>query len=528
MLLRPNIWICFLLLCSKTIIGQDNNFLRGRVLDRTTGEPVIFATVRIKDKARGVITNMDGSFRLPMTYRGAGESIEISSMGYEKKEYELLKLSPRDINIIRLSPGVLSLTEAVVKGKKPRKLSAVQIVRRAIKAIPKNYPTREFAAIGYYRDYQIRKDNYVNLNEAIFEVVDKGFLANDHLSSKIRIYDYLNNKDFKQDFEGKFKYDYKYYKKFIDKAYLYNYGGNEFTILRIHDAIRNHNINSFDFINVLEKDFIDNHFFNKKDDIWLGDEVLYTINFSQSLQKYVAYGKIYISKRDYAIHKMEYEVFDRYRKMEEGKLNEQGDNYETIFEVTTEYARKYGKMYPNYISFFNTFEVGKPPEFIVEDVLLDGPKRCFVVEFNDFVDIKTAASKGNYNIRLNGNRLKIEKVKVFDIEVEVYPDLSDKEFTNLVLQMETKQRKRIDFSNIFSVEVTHVENKKGTKVNEMQYDTYRQFREFFVQEIKPNGSVLKDTLFMKKDVPIFKEQPITKPDNVKGYWMNTPLKSINK
>ena len=60
----------------------------------------------------------------------------------------------------------------------------------------------------------------------------------------------------------------------------------------------------------------------------------------------------------------------------------------------------------------------------------------------------------------------------------------------------------------------------------MKYDTYRQFREFFVQEIKANGSVLRDTLFMKKDIPIFDTiQPIIKPDYFGDYWMNTPLKN---
>jgi hypothetical protein len=510
-------------------LAQDQEFFRGKVLDEKTGEPVVFATVRVKGMAKGVITNMDGSFRLPMQFREDEKSIVISSMGYEKKEYELLKLSPKGINIIRLKPGVFSLTEAIVKGKKRRKLSATQIVRRAIKAIPKNYPVREFAAIGYYRDYQIKKDKYMNLNEAILEVVDNGFLSNDHLSSKVRIYNYSKNKDFEEDFEGNFKYDYKYYKKFIDKAYLYNYGGNEYTILRVHDAIRNHSINSYDFVNVLEKDLIENHFLSKENDTPKGDEVLYTINFKQSLQKYLAFGRIYISKGDYAIHKMVYAVYDRYRRLEQGLKNKQGDPYETIFEVTTEYERKYGKMYPSYISLFNTFELSKPPEFIVEHVLLNGPKGCFVVKFNDFVNIETAARKGNYDIRLEGKRIKIKEVKVFDIEVEVYPDLSNKDFTNLVLSMETKQRKRIDFSDIFFAEVKDIYNRKETaKVNEMRYDTYRQFREFFVQEIKPNGSVLTDTLFMKKAVPIFKDQPIIKPDNFKKYWMNTPLKTLKE
>lgn len=505
--------------------GQEGEFIRGVVIDSTTGEPVVFASVLLKGKARGVITNMDGSFRLPVRYRNEGVRIVISSMGYRKKEVDLTQLSTFEVNTLQLHPGIMELSEAIVRGKRPKRLSAKQIVRRAIKAIPKNYPQQEFATVGYYRDYQLRKDTYVNLNEAILEVVDKGFASNDHLSSKVRIYDFLTNEGFKQDFEGKFKYDYKYFKKFIDKAYLFNYGGNEFTILRIHDAIRNYKVNAYDFVNVFERDLLENHFFKKEEEVYQEGDLLYHISFRQSFLKYLASGSLYISKKDYAIHKMEYTVYDRYRKHPEGEMNKNGNPLVAMFDVTTEYKRSGRTMFPNYISFFNTFEVSKPPEFVVKEVLLDGPKGCFTVEFNQFVDPISAARKGNYDIRVGEKKITIDKIEVYDVEVEVYPKLSQKDFVNLVRQMETAERKRVDLMKLISAEVTNVLNRKRTaKVNEMKYNTYRQFREFFVQEVKPKGSRGKDTLFMKKDIPLFKDQPIVKPTEVEAYWMNTPLK----
>tara|TARA_R110002050_G_scaffold185738_4_gene319854 strand:+ start:818 stop:2413 length:1596 start_codon:yes stop_codon:yes gene_type:complete len=524
-------FLFFFLLASTcvSLSAQTSEFLRAKVLDQQTGEPVLFATVSIKGKENGVITNMDGSFRLPIYLRESGESIEISYMGYKKKEFELQKLSPNDINIIRLSPATISLSEAVVSAKRKRNgLSARAIVRKAIASISNNYPAMEFAAIGYYRDYQIKDDNYVNLNEAILEVIDKGFNTNDHVSSNVRIYDYSNNINFIHDPEGEKKYDYKNYKKFIDKAYLDSYGGNELTILRIHDAIRNHKVNSYDLVNVLESDFIENHFFEKENDIQDDNEVLYVISFKQSIVKYLAYGKLFISKKDFAIHKMEYTLYDRLRKVEKGQVNKQGNDNVAIFEVITEYKRKYGKMYPNYISFFNTFEVGQPPEFIVEEVLLDGPKGCFIVKFNDLLQEVSAAKKGNYDIRVEDKKIEIDRIKVLETEVEVYPKLSDKDFRNLIFKMDAAQSRRFDLMKLLSAKVTDVRNKGLVKVNEMKYESYRQFREFFVQEIKANGSVLKDTLFMKKDIPIFDTiQPIIKLENFDEYWMNTPLKTIN-
>jgi len=78
-----------------------------------------------------------------------------------------------------------------------------------------------------------------------------------------------------------------------------------------------------------------------------------------------------------------------------------------------------------------------------------------------------------------------------------------------------------------SLQVINVMNRSLTSsVNKITYEDYKQYREFFVQETKPNGTVLKDTLFMKKDLPIFQDQPMLKPDNFDEYWMNTPLKSF--
>ncbi|TVZ17119.1 carboxypeptidase-like regulatory domain-containing protein [Maribacter sp. MAR_2009_72] len=521
--------ILFFLICIPIILSaQTSEFLRAKVLDQETGDPVVFATVSIKGKANGVITNMDGSFRLPIALREAGESIIISFMGYEKKEFALQKLSPNDINIIRLSPATISLSEAVVSAKRKRSgLSARTIVRKAISGIPNNYPANEFAAIGYYRDYQIKDDNYVNLNEAILEVVDKGFHTNDYADSKFRIYDYINNINFMRDAEGERKYDYKKFKKFIDKAYLDSYGGNEFTILRVHDAIRNYNVNSYDFVNILENDLLNNHYFKKENDIQNDNEVLYVISFKQSFLKYLVHGKLFIAKNNFAIHKMEYKLYDRIRKVENGQVDKQGIDNVAIFKVLTEYKSKYGKMYPNYISFFNIFEVGQLPEFIVKEVLLDGPKGCFIVKFNRIVEKESASKKGNYDIRFEDKKIEIDRIKVLETEVEVYPKLTDKDFRNLIYKMDAAQSRKFDLMKLLSAKVTDVRNLEGAKVDEMKYETYRQFREFFVQEIKVNGSGLKDTLFMKKDIPIFENQYIVKPDNFNEYWMNTPLKKIS-
>jgi hypothetical protein len=503
--------------------------MEGRLLDARTNEPVVFATIRIKTKSLGVITNMDGSFRIPTKFKEYGDMLEMSSMGYQTKEISIDVLEQDKLNLIFLEPGVIGLKEAIVEGKdKSRiRLGATQIVRRAIRAIPSNYPGRLHSVIGYYRDYQLKKDRYVNLNEAILEVVDSGFQQNDHATTKVRLYDYHSNGDFERDSMGSFKYDYKNYTKYIDKAYLFNYGGNEFSILRIHDAIRNHAINSYDFVNVMDRDFISNHIFKKEDEIRLEDEMLYKISFGKNLVKYRITGTIYIAKRDFAIHKMEYSLYDKSRTTENKEIDKHGINNEIIFGVITEYKRKYDIMYLNYISFSNNFRVIKPPKFILKEAVAAKHCECFLLTFNNEVDTLYAKEKKYYDFKFNKKKIQIDKISIDKDKVLVYPDMDRSEFLNMTYALNAAARKKPELFNILRIELKGLRDVDSNLINDMQYTKYRQFREFFVQEVKSNGSLLKDTLFMKKDIPVFKDQTIVKPANFDDYWMNTPLQNVN-
>lgn len=65
-------------------------------------------------------------------------------------------------------------------------------------------------------------------------------------------------------------------------------------------------------------------------------------------------------------------------------------------------------------------------------------------------------------------------------------------------------------------------------LNERKHSNYQQFREYFVQRVKPNEPVPVDSLLMYKDRPIYSDQPIWKPKDFDEYCMNTPLQNIEQ
>lgn len=402
-------------------------FIRGKLLDAVTEEPIPFATVRVKGKYKGVISNEDGSFRIPQIFQSYGDTLEISSMGYKELEWRITNLSPEHINILRLNPGVFELNEAIVRAKEKKGLSAKQIVRRAIRNIPKNYPLHSFSEIGYYRDYQKDQKEYVNLNEAILEVFDQGFDTSDGSGTKIRFYDYSRNTEFEQDSISSISYDYENYTKTIDDAHLSDYGGNEFTILRVHDATRNYNVNSYSFVNRLDRNLLKHHKFSKHIDAYWNGESLYTIKFKRTSPKYTAKGILYIGKEDFGIVKLEYEVYNENRFDIYKQEQNSGKERQLIFEIDTEYRRAYDKLYLNYISFHNSFRVLLPPLFYIKDIKIHLKEQVFVIYFNDDVDKATARSLKNYDFRYRDKSLNFKKVSVLGDRIYLFPRLSEED-----------------------------------------------------------------------------------------------------
>lgn len=520
------LFFLLLFLVPGKVLAQQQEYIAGRLFDSQTNEPLVFANIRIKDRALGIITNKDGSYRIPLKYKEYGDIIEISSMGYETKEIPIGEFLLDESNITMLKPAVFDLDEAVVKakGKRNRNLNAKQIVQRAIEAIPRNFPSTSFSIIGYYRDYQLKDGSYVNLNEAILEVFDQGFDQLDDSTSEINLFHFALNTDFEQDSLARKAYDYQSLRKIIKKAHLDAHGGNEFRILRIHDAIRNYNVGSFDFVGTLKTDFVEKHFFLRSKDTSVDNEELYSIKFWVFYPNYRANGTVYISKLDFAIHKLEYTMYDDKKRNKTRKKNKHGHKQKVIFDIATDYRKVDNRMYLNYISFNNSFQIRKPPKFVLDSTVVDVHGGYYELYFNKPVDPITAEIAKNYDITFKQRKFEVERLEVFVNSVRLYPKISSRTMNNSMGEIVAATRKRIGAEELFNIRLKNVSDTEGNVVNQFNIEDYEQFREFFPQRLKPDSRAPLDILYMDKGKPIFGDQPLSRPKNYNDFWMNTPLK----
>lgn len=514
------IFVVCIIIIGIPLNGQT--VIKGSIRDAQSNTPIGFATIGIKNKSIGVVSNAEGDFQIPASYQKNRDTLIVSCIGYEQVELPLISLKPGQINIITLNNIDYALPEAMVESKRI-KLSAVQMVRRAIKNIPENYPQHPFSYIGYYRDYQKKDDAYINLNEGILEIFDQGFQSEDQKSTQIKLYQFLLNRDFAIDSTTTIAYDNKV-DKYVPNSTLTPFGGNELSILRMHDAIRNFGVHSFSFVDTFALDFINHHKFNLLEPTANGDQILHCIGFKSRIspagEKFKAEGKIYIEQGSYAIHKLSYAMYE-----------EQDMASQLMYEIQVEYSKVDGFMYLNYVSFNNLFYIAEPPPFKVEDIFFDtskfsntslssiiDQKESMAIKMNKAPERTSAMNKDNYIIKFGNRKLEIDAINVGSgFIVELY-------FNNLNL-VEILNAPNGGLSNL-SIEFGDIYDKDHHKLNEPLYIKVRQFREFFRQKITTSSSLSDGSPFIRKDTTLTANLgALPYFENLGEYWMNTPLKN---
>ena len=102
-----------MLVCIMMGVAMNAQNITGKVVDSSTGDAVIGATVVVKGTSVGTITDLDGAFSIASP--GGDQQLEISFLGYQTI---LISVSDAttDIGMVNLVQGVAGLEEVVVTG----------------------------------------------------------------------------------------------------------------------------------------------------------------------------------------------------------------------------------------------------------------------------------------------------------------------------------------------------------------------------------------------------------------------------
>jgi len=348
--------ILFFFFYSSLTSGQVFQVIKGKIINEETSSVVPFAHVTLISRGIGVVSNENGEFDLKIPTYNKLDSLLISCIGYKEYSISLSEVPKGKVLTIKLIPIFYDIAEAEIVGKETR-ISPKKIVKNAIAKIPENYPFRSYQMQGYYRDYLKFEDQYINLIEAGLIVEDPGFQVNDE-ESKVKIIQVRYSDSYKVD--PALNLTYSKNQKDLYGFKFPAYGGNEFTILRAHNPIRNFRDFSFSFIDIFSRDFPRIHKFTLDSISYIGETPVYCIGFKYYYTdykdpwlairiKYRIHGSIFIRRDNFGILKL---IYSTSRSRNDAPLQK-------LYELVVEYSNFKDKMFLNYISFMNYFEVEK-------------------------------------------------------------------------------------------------------------------------------------------------------------------------
>ena len=210
------------------------------------------------------------------------------------------------------------------------------------------------------------------------------------------------------------------------------------------------------------------------------------------------------------------------------KKNKQGQGQKVIFDITTDYRRISDKMYLNYISFNNSFILNIPPVFTTDSITVDPKCMCFVIEYNNLPESQSARYLPNYTVKFKKRLVKFRDAEKLRSKVFLYPNMEEVDFTKMLGEIIEADKNGLNLNTLVDVRIENVRDTVGNLINQWTEEEFFQFREFFVQRVKPNSRAPIDNPFMDKTIPLFADQPIIKPKDYEEYWMNTPLQNVKE
>jgi hypothetical protein len=162
---------------------QTFTSIKGKVVDKETLNPLVFASVTLKESNVATVTNIDGEFVIKVPENESSKSLEISFLGYKNKVIPLSEMKNNGYkNLITMEPAPFPIKEIIIKPIMPE-----TIMERAIAYISKNYSDVPNLMTAFYRETIRKNRTYVSIGEALVEIF-KAPYNNDLRADGARIY----------------------------------------------------------------------------------------------------------------------------------------------------------------------------------------------------------------------------------------------------------------------------------------------------------------------------------------------------
>lgn len=293
-------------------------YITGKIIDDETSDPLPFATLALKNKGKGTVTNKNGDFGMKITSDYINDTLSVSYLGYLGREIPVKKAFGNNLTI-SMKREYISIPEIIIKNQNPQ-----EIISKTLKAIPHNYGNTPALMVGFYREGVMKKSQLQTYSEAILQIYKSAY-SGTLFGDQIKVYKSrkIDNVDRSDTLAIRLK-------------------AGLSTCLDLDGAK-----NTFDF---LAPESMSDYSYRMTDIVSYDEESAYAIEFEQreNVDLPLFKGTIYINTVDYGILNAEFEINPKLiHKMKDSFVTTSSRGFNT-WPVSVKYSVSYRKMNNRY------------------------------------------------------------------------------------------------------------------------------------------------------------------------------------
>jgi len=303
---------------TDTIREPEIIYISGIIVDESTGNPLPFATIGLKNRGRGTVTNSNGEFGLKVTPDSFNDTLSFSYLGFLGKEIPVNQFHGNNLRV-KMTREFIPIPEIIIRTQVPQ-----EIIYKTISAITDNYGTSPAMLTGFYREGVIRKNDLEIYSEALLHIFKSSY-SRTILGDQIKVY-----KSRKIENLG------------LDDTLAVRLKAGLNTCLQL-DLVKN----SFEF---LERASMAEYSYRITDIVIYDDEAAWVIDFEQreGIDEPLFRGSIFINTDDFAILGADFELHPKYlQKLKDSFILSSSRGY-TTWPVSVKYRVSYRKINNRY------------------------------------------------------------------------------------------------------------------------------------------------------------------------------------
>lgn len=304
---------------AETPGGKENfKYITGKIIDEETSEVLPFATIALKHRGKGTVTNNNGDFGMKITADLYSDTLSVSYLGYVGREIPVRKAFGNNLTI-SMKREFVSIPEIIIKSHNPQ-----EIILHAIRSIPRNYGDTPASMTGFYREGVMKKSELQTYSEAVLQIYKSAY-SGTLLNDQIKIYKSrkIENTDRSDTLAIRLK-------------------AGLSTCLDLDGAK-----NGFEF---LQRENMNDYSYRMTDIVTYDNEAAYVIEFEQheNVELPLFKGSIYINTVDYALLYAEFEINPKYiHEMKNSYVTNTSHGFNT-WPVSVKYSVSYRKIDSRY------------------------------------------------------------------------------------------------------------------------------------------------------------------------------------